>query len=69
MDVVWAVLRLRPYLEGVSFTFRTDHEALRWILNMADLTGKLARWRLSLSELEFDVFHRFGIKHQAPDDL
>lgn len=49
LAVVWAVLMLRYYLEGARFTIRTNHDALRWILNMADATGKLARWRLHLS--------------------
>ena len=69
LAVVWAVLLLRPYLEGTRYTIRTDHDALRWILNMADATGKLARWRLRLAEYEFDVVHRAGVKHQAADAL
>lgn len=56
-------------MEGARFTIRTDHDALRWILNMADATGKLARWRLRLSKYEFDVVHRAGIKHQSADAL
>lgn len=40
LAVIWAVLILRPYLEGTRFTIRTDHDALRWILNMSDATGK-----------------------------
>lgn len=36
---------------------------------MSDATGKLVRWRLRLSELEFDVLHRARIKHHAADAL
>lgn len=32
-------------------------------------SGRLARWRLWLSEFEFDVIRRAGIKHQAPGVL
>lgn len=67
--MIWAVLMLRPYVEGRRFTIRTDHESLRWNLNMADATGKLSRWRLRLQELEFDVVHREVIKHQTADAL
>jgi len=69
LAVVWAVLLLRPYLDGVRFTVRTDHSALRWILNLNDTTARLTRWRLRLMEFEFEVVHRKGIKHQAADAL
>ena len=69
LAVVWAILLLRPYLEGTRFTIRTDHSALKWLLNLADSSGRLARWRLRLTEFEFDIVHRAGIKHQAADAL
>lgn len=69
LAVVWEVLMLRPYLEGSRFTIRTHHDALQWILNMADATDKSARWRLRLSELEFDIVHRAGVTHQPADIL
>jgi RNase H-like domain found in reverse transcriptase len=46
LAIVWAVTHLRPYLEGVEFTVRTDHHALRWVMNLAEAQGRLARWRL-----------------------
>lgn len=69
LAVVWAILLLRPYLECVHFTVRTDHSALRWILSLTESTGRLARWRLRLLQYDFDITHRAGIKHQAPDAL
>lgn len=69
LAVIWAVLILRSYLKGSRFTIRTDHQALRWILNMSDATGKMEIWRLRLSELELDVVHRAGVKHQAAEAL
>lgn len=32
---------------------------------MVKVTEKLARWRLSLSELKFAILYRVGVKHQA----
>ena len=55
LAIVWAVTHLRPYLEGVKFTVRTDHHALRWVMNLADAQGRLARWRLRLAEFTFNV--------------
>lgn len=46
LAVVWAVLLLRTYLEQSRFTLCTEPDALRWILNVTDATGKLARCRL-----------------------
>lgn len=59
----------RPYLEGTRLTVFNDYSALRWILNVADATGKLVRWALQLPKFQFDVVHRFGVKHQAGDAL
>ena len=69
LAIVWSVLLLRPYLEGAPFVIRTDHDSLRWLLNIADVSGRLARWRLRLSEFDFEVVHRPGVKHQAADAL
>lgn len=65
LEVVWAVFLLRPYLEGFRLTVCTEHDVLKWILNLTDWTGKPARQRLYLSKFEVDVVHCAGIKHQA----
>lgn len=65
LAVIWAVLVIRAYIEGRSFTIRADDDDLRWIRKMADATGKLARWILSLQEVQFDMVYRAGIKNQT----
>lgn len=69
LAIVWSILLLRPYLEGCRLTIRTDHDSLRWILNLTGATGRLARWQLCLSEFDSDVIHRAGVIHQAADAL
>ncbi|CDF38169.1 unnamed protein product [Chondrus crispus] len=69
LAVVWSILTLRPYLYGNTFDLRTDHEALRWVLNLADSSGRLARWRLRLAEYDYEVKYRPGIKHQLADGV
>ena len=69
LAVVWSVLLLRPYLEHARFTVRTDHSPLKWLLNLKDCSGRLARWRLRLLPFHYDVVHKAGLKHQAPDAL
>lgn len=36
---------------------------------MADNTGRIARWHLRLSEYDFDIIQRAGVKHQAAGAL
>jgi RNase H-like domain found in reverse transcriptase len=67
LAIVWAVLHLRLYLEGQGFVIRTDHHSMRWILNLADAQGRLARWRLRLQEFDFEVLYLPGKSHYAAD--
>lgn len=39
LTVAWYLLMLRPYLKGTGFKIRSDHDSLRWILNVSDTTG------------------------------
>ena len=67
--VVWGVTTLRPYVEGQKFVVRTDHDALKWLMTLDDPSGRLARWRLRLSEFDMRIMYRPGKKHQVPDAL
>ena len=69
LAIVWSLLMLRPYLEGSAFTIRTDHDPLKWLLNITDPTGRLGRWRLRLSEFDFTVQYRPGRKHNLADGM
>ena len=67
LAIVWAILTLRPYLEGRRFIIRTDHHSLRWVLNLADAQGRLARWRLRLQEFDYEVHYLPGRSHHGAD--
>ena len=70
LAVVWAVThKCRPYLHGQKFTVITDHAALKWLLNLDNPTGRLARWGLKLMEYDFEVVTRPGRLHSVPDAL
>lgn len=56
-----------PILRRYSFTIQTDYDALKWILNLADATGKLVSWRLTLSEMDFDVGHLAKIRNRVAE--
>lgn len=58
LAIVWSVLLPRPYLGEQRFTVRTDHDALKWIQDLADVTWRLTRWSLRLMKFDFDVIHK-----------
>lgn len=69
LAVVWAVQILRPYLERKHFILYTDHQALRWLMELADAASRLARWRLRLMEFDFTVKYKQGIKNNIADAI
>ena len=69
LGVIWAVEKLRHYLEGVHFTVITDHASLVWLHKLKDPTGRLARWAVRLQPFDFDIVHRKGREMVVPDCL
>lgn len=69
LALVWAIQKLRPYIEGVPFTVITDHHALKWLLNLKDPTGRLGRWSIKLQQYDFEIEHRRGRDMDLPDML
>jgi RNase H-like domain found in reverse transcriptase/Reverse transcriptase (RNA-dependent DNA polymerase)/Integrase zinc binding domain/Integrase core domain/Chromo (CHRromatin Organisation MOdifier) domain len=69
LAVVWAIKRLRPYLEGEKFTVRTDHSALVWLFSVDGGNRRLVRWRLCLAEYDFVIKYRPGVQNQPADAL
>lgn len=67
--VVWEIILLCHFFEVKCFPIRTNHEALRWILTLGEASRNVARWRLGLSEIDFDVVNCGGINNQAADAL
>jgi len=66
---VWAVLKLRHFLDGQRLLIRTDHQALSWIYSTTDSSGRLIPRRLRLSEYTFDMVYKPGASHHLPDFL
>ena len=55
LGMVYACKKYRYYLLGYSTIFHTDHNALKYLANQVDLSGKIARWVLLLQEFDFEV--------------
>ncbi|UYV84144.1 K02A2.6-like, partial [Cordylochernes scorpioides] len=52
-----------------KFLLRTDHAALRWLLNFKSPEGQLARWIQRLQEYDMEIQHRKGKSHGNADAL
>lgn len=69
LAVVKSVEHFYKYLYGRKFAIRTDHAALKWLLNFKNPEGQIARWIERLQEYDFDIEHRAGLKHCNADAL
>lgn len=69
LAVVKAMAHFRPYLYGQQFTLRTDHESLRWMTNIKEPRGQVARWLEAIQEFTFETLHRRGTSHGNADAL
>ena len=64
-----AILKCQPYFLGNHFTVVVDHQALKWLVNLHDPTGRLARWAFTLQGYDFNIQYRPEIDHGNADAL
>eukprot|EP00873_Tetraselmis_striata_P016885 jgi/Tetstr1/437149/TSEL_025909.t1 len=69
LAMLYGMDKFRYYLFGRLFVVVTDHRPLEWLMNTAQLRGKLARWAMRLSEYHFVVRYRKGVHHVNADCL
>lgn len=69
LAVLSGVEKFRPYIDGVPFTVVTDHSSLRWLQNLREPHGKLARWAVRLQAFDITFVHRPGKLMVVPDAL
>ena len=55
------------YLDGQRFTLETDHNNLRWIMNIKNPQGRLARWITRLSAFDVEFVYRKGACDEVAD--
>ncbi|KAG6464703.1 hypothetical protein O3G_MSEX014678 [Manduca sexta] len=69
LAVVKTLQHFSKYLIGRRFHLRTDHAALKWLLQFKNPEGQVARWIELLQEFDFVIEHRSGKSHGNADAL
>lgn len=69
LAIVWATKYFRPYLFGRKFIIETDHKPLTWLFSIKEPNSKLVRWRLKLSEFDYEIKYKKGIQNGNADAL
>ena len=69
LAVVVYLKYFKQYVYGRKVIVRTDHGALRWILNFKNPEGQVARWLEVISEYNIEIQHRAGRRHGNADGL
>lgn len=69
LAIVWATGYFRPYLYGVKFLVRTDHQPLKWLSSLKEPNSRLIRWRIKLGEYDFDIEYVKGKENKVADFL
>ena len=69
LAVVVYLKYFKQYLYGRPITIRTDHGALRWLLNFKNPEGQVARWLEVMGGYDYVIVHRPGKKHGNADGL
>ena len=67
--IVWAVQKLKVYLNGVEFVVETDHCPLQWLHHMKNHNQRLLRWSLILQEFKFTTRYLKGKENALADQL
>ena len=71
--IVEAIRKWSQFLYGRHFTVITDQQAVSFMYKTTNLgkikNGKILRWRMELSEFDFDIVYRSGKLNSVPDAL
>ncbi|BFI32702.1 hypothetical protein MPTK2_3g07970 [Marchantia polymorpha subsp. ruderalis] len=69
LAMVFSVKKFRHYLMCNPVVFFVDHMAIKYLVNKAELSGRLARWVLLLEEFDYTVEYKPGRMHLQADHL
>ncbi|GFX65520.1 retrovirus-related Pol polyprotein from transposon opus [Trichonephila clavipes] len=69
LAVIWALNKLKTYLGPLPVKVITDHAALTKLTNGKNLSSRMIRWTLKLSEFNIEWEHRPGVQNVVADLL
>lgn len=69
LAIVWAMERFRGYIECNHVTVMTDHQALKWLMNIKSPQGRLARWALKIQGYDAEIAYISGSENDVADML
>ncbi|GFW30723.1 hypothetical protein TNCV_4088431 [Trichonephila clavipes] len=69
LAIIDSLDKFHCYLHGSHFTVHTDHNALVWLKNFKNPTGRLFRWSLKVSMYDFDIKYKKGSTNAEADML
>ena len=69
LAIVYFVTYFRHYLYGRKFKIVTDHKPLIWFQNSKDPCSRVTRWKLKLSEYDFESAYKAGKMNNNADAL
>ena len=69
LALVWALNKLHHHVYGRSVVITTDSNVHRWLAQKRDLTGKFARWIITLQEYSLDIHNLSGTANLVADAL
>ncbi|GBN99280.1 Retrovirus-related Pol polyprotein from transposon 17.6 [Araneus ventricosus] len=58
--IIFAIKKLRYYLDGQQFKIETDHNTLVWLKTNTGNNPRLMRWALALQQFNYTIVHRPG---------
>lgn len=69
LAIILAIEQFQHYIWGKKFVLYTDHQALTYLFNQNKTNSRLLRWKLTLSEYDFQIIHRKGSNNVVSDCL
>jgi transposase InsO family protein len=67
LAIYWSINRCRTFLLGRQFVVFCDHKGLQYIFGNPNATPKVIRWKLNLSEYNFELRYYRGSENLAAD--
>ncbi|GFX84785.1 retrovirus-related Pol polyprotein from transposon 17.6 [Trichonephila clavipes] len=69
LEVIWALNKFKTYFRSLPMKVITDHAALTKLTNGKNLSSRMIRWALKLSEFNIEWEHRAGVQNVVADVL